>query len=263
MSAPPPAAASAGERTSVYTGDQDGLGHVRKLVRCRERPLHATGDSSSDSGGEETYIKLAAIGEAAVGKTSLLKRFLYDTFDAKRVQTEGVDCRSLWLKSNHPSYDRRTHLTLVDTAGQERYQAVVPMMFTGAQGIFLVFDATNEHSYERVCEYWLNMVMQRNPTCVRMLVATKCDLYDALPSARRWMDALDMDEQARLLGCAGGYHAVSAKLGTHINAMVVQMVDMAIDQEQELMRANLAPAGGTINISARNNYTDNSKNCSC
>jgi small GTP-binding protein len=257
-----------GERSKIYSSDRDENGYTRKLVRCT-----AGGGSSADELGangtatrlEEIYVKLAVIGDANVGKTTLLTRFLHDRFEEKRRATEGIDCRTVWLKSNHPAYDRKTHLTLVDTAGQERYSAIVPQMFSGAQGIFLVFDATNEKSFERVCNYWLDMVLRRNPTCVCMLVATKCDLYIDLPPERRWMDKLDMHKQARLLNCAGGFHACSAKVGAHINAMIVEMVDLAMEHELKLLESNpsvMETRSGVINISSAS-FTDQRKVCSC
>lgn len=255
-----------GERSALYSSDRDAKGHQRKLVRCRPAGggTTATLDESTNS-AEDVYVKLAVIGDANVGKTTLLTRFLHDRFDEKRRATEGIDCSSLWLKSNHPAYDRKTHLTLVDTAGQERYAAIVPQMFSGAQGIFLVFDATNEESFARVCNYWLDMVLQRNPTCVCMLVATKGDLYAQLEGKQRWMDRMDMHKQAKLLNCAGGFHVCSAKIGAHVNAMMVEMIDLAIAHETQLMQMNPGITdgrGSVINIGL-GNYTDQRKVCSC
>jgi len=250
-----------GERSTLYSCDRDANGHQRKLVRCRSREP----DTDVPSADNEVYVKLAVVGDANVGKTTLLLRFLHDRFEEKRRVTEGVDCQAIWLKSNHPHYDRRTHVQLIDTAGQERYSAMVPQMLSGAQGIFLVFDATSEESFARVCNYWLDMVQRRNQSCVCMLVATKGDLYAALQGKARWMDRMDMREQAALLNCAGGFHVCSAKVGAHVNAMMIEMIDLAIEHEKKLMQMNpgVADAAGDVLRIGFGAKQRRAKDCAC
>jgi small GTP-binding protein len=212
---------------------------VRRLVRCPERGLYdeyGEGDDAPDADMDATYITVAVIGDACVGKTSLLRRFLADEFDGARNETLGVDYSSLWLMTRHPAYDRLTNLKLIDTAGQERYAAIVPQMFNGAQGIALVFDSTDEQTYARVCNHWRPMVRRRNPYCTLALIANKCDLYDALPPDARWMDSIDWHDQARLLGCAGGFHRMSALDGRGVHSAFVELVDLSVEQEAEIAR---------------------------
>lgn len=65
-------------------------------------------------------MKIAVIGNSGVGKSSLLTRFLDDTFDENCVETVGVDTRDEVIDVA----DTEVHLTLLDTAGQERFGSI-------------------------------------------------------------------------------------------------------------------------------------------
>lgn len=248
-----------------------------KLVRTKPPRNQSSGISvSSDSGSgsdsaEPVYVKLAVIGDMGVGKTSMLRRIVEEDESKKfgaTTTTIGVDCRTIWLKSNHPHYNVKTSVTLVDTAGQERYRAVVSSMFTTAQGVFFLFDATKESTFASICNEWVALVAERTTQCVRVLVATQYDLYEQLEPEKRWMDTIDMDQQAKILGCDGGFHAISAKTGRHVDAMLMQIVDRAIAKERWLMDNSVAYATtaaakrDVIVIGTYNNHSSN-KNCSC
>lgn len=258
---------SARERLAVppaavaYTSDVDDKGHAWKLVRAKKPK------ETADGSGAPNSIKVVVLGDSAVGKTALLRRF-YEQDPRRKAATPettiGVDILQLWLKTNHPHYDETTSLQLVDTAGQERFQAVAPQMFAAAHGIFFVFDSTRQATFERICNLWRPMVRERNPYCVCMLVATKFDLYETLPASQRWMDAIDMRKQAARLECDAGFHVVSAVTGQHVDAMMVQMADASIEKERlqyaAVEESHRRRDGGVVLIG--NNITVR-KTCSC
>lgn len=224
-----------------------------KAPRNARKRIDDENDEDDNSDDVPQYIKLAVAGESGVGKTSLLSRFVNDGIEESTKTTIGVDYLNIWLKSNHPEYNRRTHLQLIDTAGQERFNGIVSAMFSNIPGVFLVFDVTRQETFQRLCEVWRPMVARRSERALCMLVASKCDLY----TSPGWMDEIDMHEQARLLGCEGGFHAVSSLNGRHVCAMIVQMVDLAIAKEKELFdRVNK----GVVTIGANKRKHDS---CQC
>lgn len=254
----------------IYTSDQDQAGHTWKLVRAkppRKQPATmAESDSSSGDDDAKTplFIKVAVAGECAVGKTSMLHYFI--SKDAEEKSTIGVDYLPIWIKSNHPHYNRKTHVQLIDTAGQERFNSIVLSMFNNVPGIFLMFDAMREATFARLCEFWRPAIAHKSPNAVCMLVATKCDLYEKLAPAERWMERIDMVEQARLLGCEGGFHAISSRNGRHVHAMVMQMVDLAVAKEKRLFD-EVKKSEGVLVINNHRGHTTTtviqSKTCSC
>ena len=67
-------------------------------------------------------FKLVFLGEQSVGKTSLISRFMYDTFDSTYQATIGID----FLSKTVCLEDRAIRLQLWDTAGQERFRSLIP-----------------------------------------------------------------------------------------------------------------------------------------
>ena len=88
--------------------------------------------------------KLILIGNSMVGKTSVSQRFLYETFEEQE--------RSTNVKISHKTYNipgsnKVADLHIWDTLGQEKFMAVANMFFKGTVGAFLVFDLSNQDSF--------------------------------------------------------------------------------------------------------------------
>ena len=81
-------------------------------------------------------FKVVLSGPAGSGKSSLLQRYVNDTFSETYISTIGVDFMVKALNVNGGNIK----LQIWDTAGQERYKAIVTAYYRGAQAIILVFD---------------------------------------------------------------------------------------------------------------------------
>eukprot|EP00388_Colpodella_angusta_P030290 GDKK01019102.1.p1 GENE.GDKK01019102.1~~GDKK01019102.1.p1 ORF type:complete len:217 (-),score=30.07 GDKK01019102.1:47-667(-) len=114
-------------------------------------------------------IKVLLIGEASVGKSSILLRFTNDEFDQRQLATIGVDYRVKYMEP-------RVKLALWDTAGQEKFRTLTGSYYRGAHGIVLVYDCTVRASFERL-PTWLDEIAKNvsNPDAVKVLVANKID----------------------------------------------------------------------------------------
>jgi len=120
-------------------------------------------------------FKLLIIGDAGVGKSSILLRFTDDSFDDHIQSTIGVD-----FKVKHMDVrDKRVKLTVWDTAGQERFRTLTSSYYRGAQGVVLVYDVTQRDSFENL-EQWLKEVKlhtsESGEGVVKLLVGNKIDL---------------------------------------------------------------------------------------
>lgn len=69
-------------------------------------------------GGTTSKYKIVFLGDQSTGKTSLITRFMFDSFDANYQATIGID----FLSKNMYLEDRTIRLQLWDTAGQERFK---------------------------------------------------------------------------------------------------------------------------------------------
>merc|ERR1712154_604897 len=105
---------------------------------------------------EYDYLfKLVLIGDATVGKTSLLLRFADDCFEDNYISTIGVDFRFRTLTID----GELVKLQIWDTAGQERFRTITSAYYRGADGIILIYDITNPSTFSHVQD-WLNEAQQ-------------------------------------------------------------------------------------------------------
>ncbi|XP_076156469.1 ras-related protein Rab-15-like [Alosa pseudoharengus] len=119
----------------------------------------------------DVLLRLMLLGDSGVGKTCLLWRFTDDDFHPSHISTIGIDFKMKTLEIEGV----RVRVQIWDTAGQERYQTVTKQYYRRAQGILLVYDVTNEHSFQDIVK-WASDVDECAPERVRwILVGNKCD----------------------------------------------------------------------------------------
>ena len=117
--------------------------------------------------------KIVFIGNPTAGKTSLLNRICNDKFQPNYDSTIGVDFFTKTVFFNETIFK----LQLWDSAGQEKYRALIPSYIRGASIIFLIYDLNHHESFEAI-NNWLGFVNQyTNKEQVKLvLVGNKKDL---------------------------------------------------------------------------------------
>ncbi|XP_075521952.1 ras-related protein RAB1BV-like isoform X2 [Primulina tabacum] len=91
-------------------------------------------------------IKLLLIGDSGVGKSCLLLRFSDGSFTTSFITTIGIDFKIRTVELD----GKRIKLQIWDTAGQERFRTITTAYYRGAMGILLVYDVTDESSFNNV-----------------------------------------------------------------------------------------------------------------
>lgn len=117
--------------------------------------------------------KIVVLGEANVGKTSIINSYLYCKFDKNQQSTIGIN-----QYNNIELDDFNATISIWDTAGDERYRAIIPFYFRDSQGVVLVFDLTNEESFEKI-SYWIELYNEHSSTSIKanfILIGNKKDL---------------------------------------------------------------------------------------
>jgi len=123
-------------------------------------------------------FKLVLIGDSGVGKSCLLLRFADDSFTESYISTIGVDFRFRTIKIQ----DKTVKLQIWDTAGQERFRTITSAYYRGADGIIMVYDVTNQESFDHV-NVWFNEVNKyANENSCKLLVGNKSDCSDKVVS---------------------------------------------------------------------------------
>ena len=128
--------------------------------------------------------KVILIGNTAVGKTSLFKKLTSGQFSEKNISTIGMDKKSLQVEievyENNTKVNKNVEISLVDTAGQERFRAITKSYFKESDGILLLYDITNKDSFKNV-ETWINSINEslgnhQNSKYIIILIGNKIDL---------------------------------------------------------------------------------------
>ncbi|KAK0218093.1 GTP binding protein [Armillaria gallica] len=118
--------------------------------------------------------KIVLLGDQSVGKTSLITRFMYDTFDNTYQATIGIDflSKTMYLE------DRTVRLQLWDTAGQERFRSLIPSYIRDSSVAIVVFDITNRQSFLSTTKWIDDVRSERGSDVIIVLVGNKADLSD-------------------------------------------------------------------------------------
>ncbi|KAM9852094.1 protein ENTREP3 [Aulostomus maculatus] len=117
-------------------------------------------------------FKLLLIGDSGVGKTCLIIRFAEDNFNSTYISTIGIDFKVKTIDVD----GKKVKLQVWDTAGQERFKTITTAYYRGAMGIILVYDITDEKSFENI-QNWMKSIKENASAGVsRMLLGNKCDI---------------------------------------------------------------------------------------
>ena len=130
---------------------------------------------SDDGETDDISIKVVLLGETTVGKTSIITRYSKNSFSPYVMQTANASCV---LKIIEIDENNKVKLKIWDTAGQERYRAVSKMIYRNASVVLLVYDITNESSFNAIKKYWLKEITENSPeNIIIAIVANKSDEY--------------------------------------------------------------------------------------
>lgn len=122
--------------------------------------------------GKICQFKLVLLGESAVGKSSLVLRFVKGQFHEYQESTIGA----AFLTQTVCLDDLTVKFEIWDTAGQERYHSLAPMYYRGAQAAIVVYDITTQDTFNRAKTWVKELQRQASPNIVIALAGNKADL---------------------------------------------------------------------------------------
>ncbi|KAJ6168320.1 Small GTPase superfamily Rab type [Penicillium chrysogenum] len=164
-------------------------------------------------GARFAQFKLVLLGESAVGKSSLVLRFVKDQFDDYRESTIGA----AFLTQTISLDDTTTvKFEIWDTAGQERYKSLAPMYYRNANCAVVVYDITQASSLDKAKSWVKELQRQANENIVIALAGNKLDLVTESPDKRAIQEA-DAEAYAREAGLL--FFETSAKSSTNVKEL--------------------------------------------
>ncbi|GAN10334.1 RAS-related protein Rab-6A-like [Mucor ambiguus] len=152
--------------------------------------------------------KLVFLGEQSVGKTSLITRFMYDTFDNTYQATIGIDflSKTMYLE------DKTVRLQLWDTAGQERFRSLIPSYIRDSSVAVIVYDISNRQSFMNTSKWIDDVRAERGDDVIIVLVGNKSDLSD-----KREVTVEDAEKRSKELNVM--FIETSAKAGHNVKTL--------------------------------------------
>lgn len=151
--------------------------------------------------------KLVFLGDQSVGKTSLITRFMYDSFDSTYQATIGIDFLSKKLSVD----GKEVPLQIWDTAGTERFRSLIPNYIRDLSAAVAAYDISNTASFDNI-RSWINDIRQERDNVLIVLCGNKTDLAEK----RR----VSYEQGLRLAEELGTmYIETSAKTGTNVKKL--------------------------------------------
>ena len=134
--------------------------------------------------------KVVLIGESGVGKTSIISRYMHNTFSATVGSTPGANftTKTIFLKEENQSIKYE----IWDTAGQEKYRSLAKVFYKNASVCVLVYEITRRTSFDELKNFWINEVINNGASniskkifliilliyVVLAVAANKSDMYE-------------------------------------------------------------------------------------
>jgi small GTP-binding protein len=123
-----------------------------------------------------TTCKVVLLGEAGVGKTSIISRYVNNTFSDVLMSTTGA---SFAIKKLEIDPEHKIKFQIWDTAGQERFRSLAKIFYQNAAVAVLVYDITRRDSFQKLKDFWVKELKENAPSDIILAVAAnKSDNYE-------------------------------------------------------------------------------------
>ncbi len=179
-------------------------------------------DAHRIMGNEPFKAKVLLLGEGAVGKTSLIRRFVVDSYSDSYITTIGTKVTKKNVTVGREPDEVDVVMQIWDVLGQRGYSGVQETAAKGAQAVLVVYDVTRDDTRRAIEDYWMPMVWRLAGRVPMVIVGNKADLAT---------DRIHDEEYAYYLSNKYGMPAMltSAKTGEHVEAAFRTLGEKALE----------------------------------
>jgi len=217
---------------SRLSAEATRVGEAKKRLSClTSSPMNPLDSEADDREGQEGMkksnrfdfiFKIVLIGDATSGKTSLMRRYVDDTFNQETMTTIGVDFTVKTLVVNGST----VKLQIWDTAGQERFAPIGSMYYHGAKAVIFTYDITQKRTFDSLPR-WRQKFEERNEgtDCVRVLVGCKADLEEEREVAASQGQKAAEEMESR-------WSETSALTGSNVDLLFLELTQEMLSKRQ-------------------------------
>ena len=182
---------------------------------------------NEDKKKKNNNVSLITLGEGQVGKTSIIYRYIDDTFTSNYLATIGIDSKFKKIKL---ASGEEIKVKILDTAGQERFQSIAANYIKKADGIVFVYDITKAYTFTNL-EKWLSNIDEVANDKPCLLIGNKSDMND-----KREVSKEEGMEFTKKFKKETHFYETSCKTGENvekaINDLVNQIYSKSLGNEQ-------------------------------
>lgn len=168
-------------------------------------------------------FKAVLLGEGCVGKTSIVLRYVEDKFNPQHISTLQA---SFLTKKLTLDDGVRVQLNIWDTAGQERFHALGPIYYRGSHGAILVYDITDQDSFQKVKNWVKELKRMLGSEIVLTIAGNKTDLEE--------LRNVPQEEALAYAESVGAhYFECSAKANENIEEIFTELTRLMVQHSQQ------------------------------
>ena len=168
--------------------------------------------------------KTIIVGNSGVGKTSIISRYLRK-FNPNERSTIGASFTNRLEIIN----DNKILFEMWDTAGQEKFRSINSIFYQDANICILVYDITNQKSFEELKDYWYNSVLENSSNdIIFQIVGNKIDLFD-----QEVVDRKDVEDFCKQLGTEVNFVSAKDENSVYIDELFKKLAGKFLNSEKK------------------------------
>ena len=198
----------------------------------------------------DMIFKIVLIGDASVGKTNILSKYLNNEFDANSKATVGVE----FATKNFTIEDNVIKAQIWDTAGQERYRSITSAYYKGAKGCLLVYDITRKATFETIDKWISELKSTSDNNLTILLIGNKCDL-----ESQRQVTKIEAEEKAKYHNIA--FMETSALDGTNLDKAFDVLINDVYKKNNQMFKSEVNLVTYKVGVDVNEPKEEEKKGC--
>lgn len=174
------------------------------------------------TGSKRIKLKICLLGDPAVGKTSLVQKYIYNFFSDSYMRTLGTKVSRKVVNYHEPKHDVNYEITMMiwDIMGQKFTNLSMTKYLKMSQGALIVFDSTRRETFESLKD-WKNTMYNEVGVIPIIYLANKIDLTNDIDVTKSEFEEFSKQEQVFSF-------LTSAKTGENVNEAFFKLGELII-----------------------------------